>query len=162
MNYQRHPTLLCISAASSRVCNGGQRPTLRADINQLERAQRLATRQVRGLHHVPYEERLRKLISSRWKADASELISSWPSNLSKEKLILTRLTSSRAHLAIIARTKPSSTKERCLLCPDSEILEQTSSTPSLGILRFYLQKTVGPSLVRNFPCSTCVTSVPVH
>ncbi len=30
-------------------------PTLRADINQLERAQRLATRLVRGLRHVPYE-----------------------------------------------------------------------------------------------------------
>ncbi len=36
-------------------------PTLRADINRLERIQRLATRQVRGLCHVPYEERLRQL-----------------------------------------------------------------------------------------------------
>ncbi len=35
-------------------------PTLRADINQLERVQRLATRIVRGLRHVPYEERLRQ------------------------------------------------------------------------------------------------------
>ncbi len=34
-------------------------PTLRADINQLERVQRLATRLVRGHRHVPYEERLR-------------------------------------------------------------------------------------------------------
>ncbi len=36
-------------------------PTLRADINQLERAQHHATRLVRGLRHVPYEERLRQL-----------------------------------------------------------------------------------------------------
>ncbi len=36
-------------------------PTLRADINQLERVQRLATRLVRGLRHVPYEDRLRHL-----------------------------------------------------------------------------------------------------
>ncbi len=35
--------------------------------------------------------------SSRWNADASELISSWPSKLSKEKLILTRLNYSSAH-----------------------------------------------------------------
>ncbi len=36
-------------------------PTLRADITQLERVQRLATRLVRGHSHVPYEERLRQL-----------------------------------------------------------------------------------------------------
>ncbi len=36
-------------------------PTLRADINQFERVQCLATRLVRGLRHVPYEERLRQL-----------------------------------------------------------------------------------------------------
>ncbi len=35
-------------------------PPLRADINQLERVQRLATRKVRGLRQVPYEERLRQ------------------------------------------------------------------------------------------------------
>ncbi len=36
-------------------------PTLRADINQLQRVQRLATRLVRGLRHVQYEERLHQL-----------------------------------------------------------------------------------------------------
>ncbi len=35
-------------------------PTLKADRNQLESVQRLATRLVRGLHHVPYEDRLRQ------------------------------------------------------------------------------------------------------
>ncbi len=33
-------------------------PTLKADINKLRRAKRLATRLVRDLRHVPYEERL--------------------------------------------------------------------------------------------------------
>ncbi len=36
-------------------------PTQRADINQLERVQRLATRLVRGLRHVSYEGRLCQL-----------------------------------------------------------------------------------------------------
>ncbi len=36
-------------------------PTLRADINQLERVQHLATRPVRGLRYVPYKERLCQL-----------------------------------------------------------------------------------------------------
>ncbi len=63
-------------------------PTLRADINQLERIQRLATRLVRSLRHVPYEERVRKLnlFSLERRAD-----------LILEKLILTRLNSSSAH-----------------------------------------------------------------
>ncbi len=36
-------------------------PTLRSDINQLERAQRIATQLVRGLRHVSSEERPRQL-----------------------------------------------------------------------------------------------------
>ncbi len=35
--------------------------------------------------------------SSRWNADASELISSWPSKCLKVKLALTRLTSFSVH-----------------------------------------------------------------
>ncbi len=35
-------------------------PTLRADVNQLKRVQRLATRLVRGLRHMPYVKRLRQ------------------------------------------------------------------------------------------------------
>ncbi len=37
------------------------KPTLRADIHQLESVQRLATRLVSDLRRVPYEERLRQL-----------------------------------------------------------------------------------------------------
>ncbi len=74
----------------------------------------------------------------------------------------------RAHLPITARTKPPSTQERCLFCPDSEILEQTSSTSSLGTLRFYLQKNswtvIGPKSslkhLRNFcPHSLTIFSI---
>ncbi len=101
--------------------------------------------------------------SSRWNADASELISSWTSTFSKEKLILTRLNSSsahpepvyEAHVPITARTKQSSAQERCLLRLDCEILEKTYSTSSLVTLSIFLQK----NLDRNLPCSTCVTSL---
>ncbi len=44
--------------------------------------------------------------SSRWNADASELISSWPSKLSKEKLILTRLNYSSAHPELVYEGTP--------------------------------------------------------
>ncbi len=72
-------------------------PTLRADINQLERVQRLATRLVRGRCHVPYEERLRQLnlFSLERRRLRADLILAF--KLSKEKLILTRLNSSAAH-----------------------------------------------------------------
>ncbi len=51
----------------------------------------LATRIVGGLRHVPYKERFLQLSSN---ADASELTSPCPSEFSKVKLALTRLTSS--------------------------------------------------------------------
>ncbi len=41
------------------------------------------------------------VLSVLWNADASELISSWPSKFSKEKLILTRLNSSSAHPELV-------------------------------------------------------------
>ncbi len=72
-------------------------PSLRADINQLERVRRLATRLVIGLRHVPYEERLRQLNlfpleRRRLRAD---LILAF--KISKEKLTLTHLNSSSTH-----------------------------------------------------------------
>ncbi len=139
-------------------------PTLRVDINQLERVQRLATRLVRGLRQVPYEERFRhlNLFSLERRRLRADLILAF--KIFKGEVDLNPPTpsrSTRVHLPITARIKPSSTKERCLFCPCGEILEQTSSTPSLGTLRLHLQKTVGPSLDRNLPCSTCATSVPI-
>ncbi len=46
---------------------------------------------------MPYEEGFANSTSSRWNTDASELISSWPSNFSKEKLTLIRLNASSTH-----------------------------------------------------------------
>ncbi len=56
-------------------------------------------------------------------------------------------------------SKPFSTQERCLLSWCCEILEPTSGTSNLVTHGIYLQKTVGPSMVRNLPRSTFVTSV---
>ncbi len=63
-------------------------PTLKANMNQLERVQRLPTRLVRGLRHVPYAEGLRKLthLSQERRRLRADLI-----------LTLTRLTSSSAN-----------------------------------------------------------------
>ncbi len=52
---------------------------------------------MRVLSHVPYEESLANIPSSRWNADASELTSSWPSKFSKMKVTLVRLASSSTH-----------------------------------------------------------------
>ncbi len=46
----------------------------------------------------------------------------------------------RAHLPITARTKPSSTQERCLFGSCREILKQIAGTSSLVTLSVYLQK----------------------
>ncbi len=84
-------------------------PTLRADITQLERVQRLATRLVMGLRHVPYEERL-------------------------PQLNLTPLTSSSAHPGPGYEgtpTEPSLTQKRCHFGSCHEILEQIAGASSL-------------------------------
>ncbi len=86
--------------------------------------------------------------SSHWNVDDSEVTSPWPSKFSKLKLAFTRLTSSSAH------PKPG--------YEDCEILEQTPRTSSVVTLSICFQRTVIPSMVRNLPCSTCVTSVPIH
>ncbi len=100
--------------------------------------------------------------SSSWNAEAPEPTSSWRSRTSKVTLTLTRLNSTsahpepdyEAHLPIAARTKPSSTQERCLFSSSCEILEQTSGTFSLVTLGIYLVNGL------KFSCSIYVISAP--
>ncbi len=128
-------------------------PILRADIGQLERVQRLATRLVwKGFTNPT---------SSRWNADVFELTSSWPSTFSKVKLSLTCLNFSSAHPEPGFEGTPTDYCKdhlsRCLLSSDCEILEQTSGTSSLVTISIYLSV----SMVRNPFCSTCVISVAI-
>ncbi len=99
--------------------------------------------------------------SSRWNADAFELISSSPSKLPNVKVTLIRLISScahpirtkRAHLPITARTKPSSTQVRCLFRPCREILEQIGGTSTIVNLSIYLQKQLDRQWSEMFPAA---------
>ncbi len=129
------------------------------------------TRLVRGPCHVPYEERLRQLnlFSLERRRLRADLIPAFKFfkgdvhfNLS-EFFVHAPQAGLRGHIyRLLQGPSQSSTQERCLLRSDCEILERTSLISSLVTLSIYLQKTVGPSLVRNLPCSTCVTSVPIH
>ncbi len=61
----------------------------------------------------------------------------------------------RAHLPITARTKPSSTQERCLFSSGREILEQSVDTPSL-VTQYLSSKQFDRQWPEVFSCSTCV------
>ncbi len=90
-------------------------PTLRADINQLERTQRLATRLVRGLCYVPYEERLRQL----------NLFSL--ERISKVNLTLARLTSSTAHPEPVYEDEPTD------YCKDQAVFDAGAVPSQFGL-----------------------------
>ncbi len=67
-------------------------PNFIAATNHLEGSK--ASGLVRGYCHVPYEEGFANSTSPSWNADASELISSWPSRFWKVKLTCIHLLSS--------------------------------------------------------------------
>ncbi len=64
--------------------------------------------------------------SSRWNADASELISSWSSKFSKDKLILTRLNSSSAHPEPVCEGTPTD------YCKDQAVFDE-GAVPFLSV-----------------------------
>ncbi len=63
--------------------------------------------------------------SSRWNADASELVIFWPSKSSKEKSILTRLNSSSAHPEPVYEGTPTD------YCKDQAVFDE-GAVPSLS------------------------------
>ncbi len=146
-------------------------PTLRADISQLERVQRLATRLVRGFRHVPYEERLRQfnlfsLESRRLQDDLTlafkifkEEVDLYPS----EFFIRPPRACLRGHTYGLLQG-PSRLRRRSGAIP-VRLVKYWSRLPAHIVLAAFVsifKKTVGPSLVRNLPRSTCITFVPIH
>ncbi len=136
-------------------------PTLRGDINQRKRAQRLATLRVRGLRHVPYEERLRRINLLSPHPD-HRTFQRW--SWSKPVWFLPPHIPSRAvrHtyrlLQGLSRLRRWSVHFLCgAWYPRTDRRRLKSCHPlCLSI------KIVGPSMVRNLSCSTCVIYVPLY
>ncbi len=118
-------------------------PTLRANISQLKRAQRLAKRILRGFHRVPYEKSLRQLnlFSLELRCRRADLILAFKLftgeiGLSPFDFFLRPPRAGlRGHLQITARTKPSSTKKLCISYVCRELLEQIVGASSHVTLR---------------------------
>ncbi len=126
-----------------------------------------AIRLVGGLRHVPYEDRLRQLnllSLTRWLL-RSDLIVAF--NIFKGEVDLNPsdfyLCPTRAGLrGHTYRSLQGPSLFGCLFGSCREILEQIGGTSSRVTLSVCLQKTFGPSMIQNFPCSTCVNSALFH
>ncbi len=108
---------------------------------------------MRGLRHVPCEERLRQLLSlerRRLRADPILAFKNFKGEVDinpPEFFLRTPRAGLRWHTYRLLQG-PSR-----LFCPGGEILEQTSSTPSLGTFRIYLQKQLDRHWFEIFPAT---------
>ncbi len=138
---------------------------------KLERVQRLATRLVRGPHHVPYEERLRQLNFSlerrRLRADLILVIKIFKGEVDlnpSDFFLHSPRAGLRGHTYLLLQ-EPRGLRSRSgafsvrVVKYWNRLPAPLVLSPSVSIFK---KKTVGPSMVRNLSCSTCVNSVPFH
>ncbi len=136
-------------------------PTLKANINKLKRIQRLATRLVRGPHHVPFEERLLQLnlfsLERRClRADlilAFQILNSDADRSPSAFFLHPPRAVLRAHTYKLLQKR-----SRLRAC--YAILKQAPFVLSTSLS--VLKKTVVLPVVRNLSWSTCVNSVSFH
>ncbi len=134
-------------------------PTLRADTNQLGRVLRLATRLVWGLRHVPYEERHRQLnlfsLVGLW-ADLTIAFKIFKGEVDLKPSDSVPSRGTRAPVSIAARSKPSSTQDRCLFVRVVKCWNRLPASVVLPSSVSIFKKTFGTSMVRNLSCSTFI------
>ncbi len=145
--------------------------TPRAGINQLERVQRLAAGLVRGHRLVPYEERLRQLNSfsldrRRLRADhilAFKIFKGEVDLNPSDFFLHPPRAGLRCHTFRFLQG-PSRLRRRSgafsvrVVKYWNRLPAPLFLSPSVSIFK----KTVGPSMLQNLSCSTCVIYVPLH
>ncbi len=163
-----YPTVLCHIAATPRVRNGSQCPNTDRWNKPTGKAQRLPTRLMRGLHHVPYEERLRQLnlFPLEPRCLRADLILAFKIFISEvdpnpsDFFLRPPRAGLRGH---IYRLLQWPSRLRCRGGAFSVRVEKYwNRLPAHLVLSIYLKKTAGRLMVQNLCCSTCVTSVPIH
>ncbi len=170
MNYQKQRSPHCTTPHQEYAMEANA-ATLRADTNQLARVQRLATRLVRGLRHVPYKERLRQLNlfsleRRRLRADlilAFKIFKGEADPNPSEFFLRPPRAGLRGHTYRFLQG-PSRLRRRSGAF-SVRMVKYWSRLPAplvLSPLVSIFKKTVGPSMVQNLSCRTCVNSVPIH
>ncbi len=135
--------------------------TLRADSNQLERIQRLATRLVSGHHQVLHEERFRQL----------NLLSLERKHLRADLILAFRIFKGEADLnsSDFSSAHPTGYTYRVLQGPNH--LRRSSGAFSVRVVKYWDRllallvmspSVFGLPMVPHFSGSTCVIPVPLH